>query len=128
MLDNGIISNLTGIYEVNVLINTGAIGHRFENWFLNELNSFMDPMSCYYKTYFWRTHSGQEVDFVARPFEGQPRIVQVCFDARNPETYEREKSALAQAEAELGLTGSLITPANYLSFLKHVGDRTHLHH
>lgn len=73
--NNGLISYFTGIKDLSILNQTGLIGHRFENWFLNELCSFMDPIGDYYKVCFWRTHSGQEVDFVVQmgekivPFE-----------------------------------------------------------
>ena len=73
--NNGLISYFTGIKELSILNQTGLIGHRFENWFLNELSSFMDSITDYHKISFWRTHSGQEVDFVVQiadkiiPFE-----------------------------------------------------------
>lgn len=73
--NNGLISYFTGIKELSILNQTVLIGHRFENWFLNEIDSFMDNVGSYYKVYFWRTHSGQEVDFVVQvgekivPFE-----------------------------------------------------------
>ena len=73
--NNGLISYFTGINQLSVLSQAGLIGHRFENWFLNELSSFLDPRSVYHKVYFWRTHSRQEVDFVVQlgekvvPFE-----------------------------------------------------------
>lgn len=73
--NNGLISYFTGIKDLSILNQTGLIGHRFENWFLNELSSFMDPVGDFHKIYFWRTHSGQEVDFVVQvgekiiPFE-----------------------------------------------------------
>ena len=73
--NNGLISYFTGIKELPILSQTGLVGHRFENWFLNELNSFMDSLNDYHKVYFWRTHSGQEVDFIVQigqkiiPFE-----------------------------------------------------------
>jgi predicted AAA+ superfamily ATPase len=73
--NNGLISYFTGITEFSILNQTGLIGHRFENWFLNELNSFMDSIGDYHRVFFWRTHSGQEVDFVVQvgekilPFE-----------------------------------------------------------
>ena len=73
--NNGLISYFTGIKDLPILNQTGLIGQRFENWFLNELSSFMDPIGDYYKICFWRTHSGQEVDFVIQigekiiPFE-----------------------------------------------------------
>jgi predicted AAA+ superfamily ATPase len=70
MLDNGIISNLTGIYDINVLINTGAIGHRFENWFLQELRAWLEQFSVRNEIYFLRLSSGTEIDFVVvkKPF------------------------------------------------------------
>jgi len=73
--NNGLISYFTGIKDLPLLNQTGLVGHRFENWFLNELSSFLDPIGDYHKIYFWRTHSGQEVDFVVQvgekiiPFE-----------------------------------------------------------
>lgn len=73
--NNGLISYFTGIIDFSILNQTGLIGHRFENWFLNELNTFMDSLCDFHKIYFWRTHSGQEVDFVVQigqkiiPFE-----------------------------------------------------------
>ena len=73
--NNGLISYFTGIIDFLILNQTGLIGHRFENWFLNELNTFMDSLCNFHKIYFWRTHSGQEVDFVVQigqkiiPFE-----------------------------------------------------------
>ncbi len=73
--NNGLVSYFTGINNLAILNQTGLIGHRFENWFLNELNSYMDSLSEYHKINFWRTHSGQEVDFVVQigqkivPFE-----------------------------------------------------------
>lgn len=73
--NNGLISYFTGVKDLPILIQTGLIGHRFENWFLNELNSFLDSVGSYCKTYFWRTHSGSGVDFVVQvgekivPFE-----------------------------------------------------------
>lgn len=73
--NNGLISYFTGIIDFSILNQTGLIGHRFENWFLNELNTFMDSLCEFHKIYFWRTHSGQEVDFIVQigqkiiPFE-----------------------------------------------------------
>jgi len=73
--NNGLISYFTGIKDFSILNQTGLIGHRFENWFLNELSSFIDPVGDFHKVYFWRTHSGQEVDFIVQigekiiPFE-----------------------------------------------------------
>lgn len=68
--NNGLISVLTGLYQPKVLISSGKIGHRFENWFLNELCVWLarDPMRS--EIYFWRKESGNEVDFIVekRPY------------------------------------------------------------
>jgi predicted AAA+ superfamily ATPase len=73
--NNGLISVLTGLYQSKALTSSGKIGHRFENWFLNELSVWLarDPMRS--EIYFWRRESGNEVDFIVEkkpyiyPFE-----------------------------------------------------------
>jgi hypothetical protein len=68
--NNGLVSILTGLVEYRTLTSTGLIGHRFENWFLNELSVWLarDPMRS--EIYFWRLESGGEVDFIVekKPF------------------------------------------------------------
>jgi len=64
LINNGLISYFTGIKDLNILDQTGLIGHRFENWFLNEIKVFMDSKVEYHNVYFWRTHQGIGVDFV----------------------------------------------------------------
>ncbi len=75
LFDNGLISYLTGIDDVNILKKTGGIGHRFENWFLKELKVSLDREIKRNKIYYWRTTSGVEIDFIVEikpdifPFE-----------------------------------------------------------
>lgn len=68
--NNGLVSVLTGLVEYKALASSGLIGHRFENWFLNELTVWLarDPMRS--EIYFWRLESGAEVDFIVekKPF------------------------------------------------------------
>ena len=64
LINNGIISYLTGIYDLSILTQTGLIGHRFENWLLNELLVWTDAQVEHDTIYFWRTTGGSEVDFV----------------------------------------------------------------
>ena len=40
--NNGLVSYLTGIHDLTVLKTTGLIGSRFENWFLNEMQTWLD--------------------------------------------------------------------------------------
>ncbi len=64
LINNGLISYLTGIYDLSILKATGLIGHRFENWFLNEIQTWLDTQAERHHVYFWRTAAGAEVDFV----------------------------------------------------------------
>jgi len=96
--NNGLISYFTGIYDLRILTQTGLIGHRFENWFLNELNSFLDSTSEYHNICFWRAHSGQEVDFVVQigqnivPFEVTYAKEPLPSKVRNLRTFLCENS------------------------------------
>lgn len=75
VLDNGLISVLTGLSDLLILEKTGLIGHRFENWFLNELNIWGARSALGQEVYFWQTTTQAEVDFVVErkpyiyPFE-----------------------------------------------------------
>jgi len=44
-----------------------------------------------------RTDDGLEVDFLARDPEGRAELIQVCADASDPATADRECRALAEA-------------------------------
>lgn len=94
--NNGLISYFTGIKDLSILNQTGLIGHRFENWFVNELSSYMDPLGEYHGIYFWRTHSGQEVDFVIQfgdkivPFEATYSSQALPKKIRNLKTFMQD--------------------------------------
>src|SRR5262249_46749797 len=64
LLNNGLISYLTGIDELSILQKTGLIGHRFENWLLKELQIWLDRDPKRSEIYYWRTSGGIEVDFI----------------------------------------------------------------
>lgn len=64
LINNGLISYLTGIYDLSILRITGGIGHRFENWLVNEIQTWMDNAADRHQIHFWRTPAGAEVDFV----------------------------------------------------------------
>lgn len=61
---NGLLSYLTGIHNLSILKTTGLIGHRLENWFLNEIQIWLDTRPESHHISFWRTATGLEVDFV----------------------------------------------------------------
>jgi predicted AAA+ superfamily ATPase len=72
LLSNGLISLITGIYEADLLLKSGLIGHRLENWFLKELQIWLARSPGLSQIDFWRTTGGVEVDFVvAKP----PRVL-----------------------------------------------------
>lgn len=65
LINNGLVSYLTGIHDLSILKTTGLLGHRLENWFLNEIQTWMDTGTERHQVTFWRTASGAEVDFIA---------------------------------------------------------------
>lgn len=64
LINNGLVSYLTGLHDSAVLTTTGLIGHRFETWFLNEIQTWLDTQTENKQIYFWRTAGGAEVDFI----------------------------------------------------------------
>jgi len=64
VINNGLVSYLTGLHDLAILKSTSLIGHRFENWFLNEIQTWLDTQAENRQIYFWRTASGAEVDFI----------------------------------------------------------------
>jgi len=74
LLNNGVISVLTGISQLEVLERSGLIGHRLENWFLSEINTWLARDPGRSEVYFWRLTSGSEVDFV---ISKKPAIIPV---------------------------------------------------
>jgi len=75
LANNGLVSFLQGIFDEALLIKSGMIGHRLENWFLNELQIWLYKNPGHHSIHYWRTASGTEVDFVVKkspcvyPFE-----------------------------------------------------------
>src|SRR5579872_130682 len=75
LIDNGLVSFLQGIHDTGILTKTGQMGHRLENWFLNELQIWLNKNPGRHDICYWRTSAGAEVDFVVHkppyvfPFE-----------------------------------------------------------
>lgn len=70
LVNNGLVSYLTGISDMGILESNRLIGHRFENWFLQALYSWLDNTVGQHRIDYWRTSGGVEVDFVVdkKPF------------------------------------------------------------
>lgn len=84
--NNGLISVLTGFTQLQQLEMSGLIGHRFENWFLKELVTWLarDPRRSH--IHYWRTTGGMEVDFVV---DRKPMIF--AFEATYSSKIENKK-------------------------------------
>jgi len=90
-------------------------GHLLENIV------FMALRRCWPEIYYYRTRSGKEVDFIV-PERGHVRaLVQVCESLRNPQTREREISALTDAMRELECQNGIIVTAEEEERLDSVG-------
>lgn len=64
LANNGLISFLQGISDIDVLTKTGLIGHRLENWILNELHVWLNMKPGRHDIHYWRTTANAEVDFI----------------------------------------------------------------
>lgn len=89
-------------------MGTADLGQRFENLVYLDLRRMGGEVSYYL------TASSREVDFLVQWPDGRKELVQVCWDLRDPATLQREREALEEAQAELGLEGRVVTPASYL--------------
>ncbi len=75
LMNNGLVSVLTGFVQLELLLKSGLIGHRLENWFFNELRVWLERNPMRSEIYFWRLETGVEVDFIVQrkpwiyPFE-----------------------------------------------------------
>jgi len=62
--DTGMASYLLGAYDWPTLENQGQAGPFIESWVASELVKLMPISDHRLKLYFWRTQTGQEVDFL----------------------------------------------------------------
>ena len=62
--DTGMAAHLMGVNEWKVLENQGHAGPMVETWVAGELLKLMPVLDHRFRLYFWRTQTGQEVDFL----------------------------------------------------------------
>lgn len=62
--DTGLACYLSGARDWNTLEQQGRLGAMLETWVAAELVKWMALQDDYYQLYFWRTHTGKEVDFL----------------------------------------------------------------
>lgn len=115
-------SNHKKIYAIDTgLINAYSSslsknrGHHFENLV------FLDLKRKGHDVYYYLTKTRNEIDFLSKDLYGNWHMYQVCFDLSNQNTHELEVRSLEEAEKEIGIKGSIITPDSYFtSFLKNL--------
>jgi len=96
-VDHGLVTSVSS----GILINSG---HLLENLVFTALRRTTPDI------FYYRTKSGQEVDFVCRRRDDSRMLVQVCESMVDPQTKKREVSALTDAMSELGLRhGTIVT-------------------
>lgn len=96
-VDHGLVTSVSSGIRINS-------GHLLENLVFTALRRTTPDI------FYYRTKSGQEVDFVCRRRDGSRMLVQVCESMVDPQTKKREVSALTDAMSELGLRhGTIVT-------------------
>lgn len=93
----------TGLIPIFDRSGKQNLGHALEGTVLMELERRRMAVT------YVKTRSGFEVDFLARSPEGDEELIQVCADASDPKTAERETRALVDAAAQFpGATRTLL--------------------
>lgn len=62
--DTGLACHLSGARDWATLEQQGRLGALVETWVASELTKWIACQEDNYRLYFWRTHTGQEVDFL----------------------------------------------------------------
>lgn len=99
-------TGLVRAYSTGFLDN---IGHLFENLV------YLDLKRHGHEVHYYLTKTRKEIDFLSRDPLGKWHLYQVCWNLDNQQTRKREEEALEEAEIELGLKGSIITPETYFN-------------
>lgn len=107
--DNGVRNTLISNYNsVGLRNDTGAL---WENYLISERLKFITYRNIYSNRYFWRTHAGQEIDYIEER-EGKLYAFEFKWNknkkAKLPKSFEK---------AYLNIVFEGITPDNYESFI-----------
>lgn len=100
-IDPGMVSAMRFKLENN-------LGWLFENVIFLDLKR----QGC--KIEYYLTKNRYEIDFLIQTPSGKQQLIQVCWDADNPDTFSREEKALQAAQKELKIDGKIITLKQYL--------------
>lgn len=72
----------------------------------------------YENIFYYKTHSGKEIDFVTQEINNKIALYQVCMDLQDEKTKKREISALTEAALELQLTEAYIITLDSQDIIK----------
>lgn len=102
--DNGLLSYLRGLYDLEVLIKTGSIGAWFENWVIGSIRAIFSQSDSEAHFFYWRTSGHVEVDLVVQ-HEGQIIPIEIKYGKEwNPQMIKHLKEFLRQEkQAEYGI-------------------------
>ena len=93
--DTGMAAHLMGVNEWKALENQGHAGPMIETWVACELLKLMPILDQRFRLYFWRTQTGQEVDFLIER-AGKLVAIEVKWGHRINESDVRNLNRLAE--------------------------------
>jgi len=102
----------TGLLNSMNLFSNEDLGYLFENIV------FLALRKKNYSVYYYLTRERYEVDFLAENSQGKKLLVQASLDISDAETLKRETRSLELAKERTGIPGIIVTPENYLEFMR----------
>jgi predicted AAA+ superfamily ATPase len=108
-IDNGIRNAVIGNYSNLTLRND--IGALWENFMVSERKKFLDYNDIYASTYFWRTKTQQEIDYIEE-IDGQIYAYEFKWN-----THKKVKIPKSFTTAYPNAITKIITPENYYEFI-----------
>jgi predicted AAA+ superfamily ATPase len=88
-------AHLIGVNEWKTLENQGHAGPMVETWVACELQKLMPVLDHRFRLYFWRTQTGQEVDFLIER-AGKVVAIEVKWGHRIDESDVKHLNRLAE--------------------------------
>ncbi len=107
--DNGVRNAIINNFNPLSLRNdTGAL---WENFLISERRKYLDYNAKYANTYFWRTHTQQEIDYIEE-YNGKLHAFEFKWNER-----KGAKVPIAFEKAYPGYSYEVITPSHYMHFV-----------
>ena len=94
----------------NGLRNTVSFRTSADMGRLLENTVFLELKRRGHEVWFYKSPTGQEVDFLVNP--NHPTLIQVCYELQNPKTRQREISSLSAGMKELNMNQGIILTKN----------------